>query len=451
MHQVQRCLDGESVVREGVLTLSGWRARLSSLVRLPWPQASDAPRLTAAVWAGLALISLVATMRTILADPTLQSDLSEVQYWLWLWTRAGTSPYDLAGLRIDYPPHGLYALSWLSTATPEWVLTVYPWVNLVVSVLSCWQIVRWFSELKATRLTLPQTIGYVSMLLASRPIRRSLLWGQTAPFAILLFMLAMRFARRRPLLAGLCLAAASYKLNLAAGFGLALLLLGEWPVVLIAAVIAGGGTIAFAISVGQSVSLVLTKYAAGLFSIYGGEIFVTGVTGVRSLLVALVGDYSIVRVLYPLLVTLMLIAVSVLARGLGDQRFGRRALVFGCILWSFAGLTHQRYNTLLLFPVLWLLRSDVRPLIRVQWIRWTAPTIAVLFLVGALPNVAEVALDSALSVHLGLFAIVRQGMDWFWQQGSRVIVLGAFGLVLLELWRLNADLAVRIERDQPSG
>lgn len=451
MHQVQRRIDGEGVVREGVLTRVGWRARLLSLVRLPWPLASDAPRLTAVLWAGTALVSLVATMRTVLADPSLQTDLLEVQHWLWLWARAGTSPYDVALLRIDYPPHGLYALSWLNIATPEWVLTVYPWVNLVVSVLSCWQLVRWFSELKATRLTTPQTIGYVSMLLASRAIRRSLVWGQTAPFAFLLFVLAMRLARRRPLLAGFCLAVASYKLNLAAGFALALLLLGHWPVVLIAAVIAGGGTIAFAISVGQPVSLVVAKYAASLFSIYGGEMFLTGVTGVRSLLVALVGDYSILRVLYPAIVTLMLIAVGVLARRLGDQRFGRRLVVLGCILWSFAGLTHQRYNILLLFPVLWLLRSDVRPLIRVQWIRWTAPTIAMLFLVGALPSFAEAALDRALSVHPLLLAIVRHGMDWSWQHGSRIIVLAAFGVVLLELWRLNADLAARVRPGQPSG
>jgi hypothetical protein len=443
VHQVQRRVDGEGVVREGVLAPSGWRARLSSLARLAWPQWSDTPRLTAALWAGLALISLAATMRTILADPTIQSDLSEVQYWLWLWTRRGVSPYGVVhlALPVDYPPFGLYALRWLNIVSRQQMLSVYPWVNLVICVLACWQLVRWFSELTETRLTTPERIGSVAMLLASRAIRRSLLWGQTAPFAILLFVLAMRHARRRPVLAGFCLALASYKLNLAAGFALALLLLGDWPVVAIAAVVAGAGNIAFAMSVGQPVSLVASQYVAGFFSIYGGEAFLAGVTGVRSLLVFLFGDYSIVRVLYPLVVALMLVAVGVLARGLGRDRFGRRLLVMGCVLWSLAGLTHQRYNTLLIFPVLWVLRTEVRPLIRVRWIRWTVPTIALFYLVGALPNFTEVAIDRALSTHPAQLASLHSVMEWFWQQGSRVIVLSAFGVVLLALWRMNAGLA----------
>lgn len=449
MHQVQRGVDGESVVREGVLTANRWRARLWSLVRLAWPQWSDTPRLTAVLWSGAALISLVATMHTVVSEPTYQSDLSEVRSWLSVWIRTGASPYDDAHLRVDYPPHGLMALRWLTVVPRAQMLAAFPWVNLLLTVLASWQIVRWFSELQDRPLTRAEAIGHLSMLLASRAVRRMLVWGQTASFAILLFVLAMRLAHRRPTLAGLCLGVASYKLNLAAGFGLALLLLGQWWTVLVAASVAVGLTLAFAVSVGQSVATVVTQYVVDFFGVYGGEHFVRGATGLRTALMALLGDYSIVRVLYPAILTAMLLSVCVLARGIGQMRYGRRLLVIGCLLFSLAGLTHQRYNLLLLMPVLWILRGDTR-VIRVRWIRWSAPTAALVFLVGTLPAFVEAWLTRALASHPAVAASIDAAMNGMWVQGSRVIVLSAFGLVLLELWRLNADLAKRGRRDEQS-
>ncbi|MBP8274927.1 MAG: DUF2029 domain-containing protein, partial [Acidobacteria bacterium] len=234
-----------------------------------------------------------------MSQPASQSDLIEVRSWLSVWIRTGASPYGVADLHVDYPPHGLFALRWLSVVPRPQMLAVFPWVNLLLTALASWQLVRWYSELQDQPLTKAEAVGYLSMLLASRAVRRMLLWGQTASFAILLFALCMRLAARRPTLAGICLGIASYKLNLAVGFGLALLLLGHWWTVLVGAGVAVGLTLAFAATIGQSVDVVAAQYVADFFNVYGGEQFLRGVTGLRAGLMALVGDYSIVRLVYP--------------------------------------------------------------------------------------------------------------------------------------------------------
>lgn len=109
------------------------------------------------------------------------------------------------------------------------------------------------------------------MLVSSRAIRRAVAAGQTAPLVLILFVAAMLLARRRPVWAGVCFALASFKLNLATGFGLSLLLLGH----VLPLVVAGGIvimlTMVFAWSVHLPVTTVIASYLRNLYSSTAGR------------------------------------------------------------------------------------------------------------------------------------------------------------------------------------
>ena len=390
------------------------------------------PRLTAAFWVAVAVGSLAWALYLGI-DRHYQADLEMVQTWLVGWGQ-GLNPY-LESASIDYPPHA-FALLWLlGFGSSPAAMAVYAIANAVLSVAACYLLVRWFAELTGSTLSRAEFISFVAMLLSSRAIRRAIAAGQTAPLVLILFVAAMLLARRRPVWAGVCFALASFKLNLAAGFGLSLLMLGHVLPLVVAAGVVALLTVGFAWSIHQPVGAVLGSYLHNLNGIYGGADFFRGVTGIRAGLADVFSNTELLQLAYPTLVGALLGAVVTLSlvRRPVDARV-RAATVLACLLWSFASFVHQRYNTVLLFPALWMMRSEREGLIQHSVIRWILPTVGLLILVANIPYAVEEGAAQVLRLlpegmqHIG-FALANL-VD---EHGTRIVVLVALGLVLRQM------------------
>lgn len=419
MHQVQWRVDGEGVVRESVLAIA----------RLPWPRSTPAPRLTAATWIALAIASVLSALWLAIGHGS-QGDLAEVQTWVAAWA-AGQNPYQsLVG--VDYPPHAFAVLSLFSLSGTPTALALYACLNAALSIGACYLLVRWFDDLSDAKLSATATLSLVAMLLSSRAIRRAIGFGQTTPLVLMLFVAAMMLARRRPVVAGICFALASFKLNLAVGFGLALLLLGDFVPLLVAGGLVVVATAAFAWSVHQPIVDVLASYVLSMSDVYGGAGFLPGVTGLRSALAALVPDFQFVQLLYPSIAGLLLgvlLTLSYFHRPT-DAR-SRTLTVMACLLWSFTSLPHQRYNTVLLFPAVWMMRWRNGGLVEHPLARWLLGTAALLMLIMNIPDPLELRLVEFASIlPQAIQAFAAFAVDVINAHATRLLVFVAFLLIL---------------------
>lgn len=399
-------------------------ARVSWLLRLVWPTRSSVPQATAALWCVLGSINLVAAVADAIARPYNQEDLTELLSWLGHWSVGAGSPYTSSTLAVDYPPYVLVVLRWIGWIPAEHIYWIYPLINGALAAAACWQLTQWLFEVKERPLAARDAAAIAGMMLATRAIRFSIRWGQTTPFALLLFAVSMRLARRRPVLAGLLFAVASYKLNLAAGVGTLLALSGAWSVLAVAGLAAFGLSCAFAASIGQSVFGVLNDFVHSLTSIYGGADFLPGATGVRTLLMNLIGDYDIVRIVHPLVAAFLLISIALCAYRARHTARGRALSAATALVWSLVSLTHQRYSALLMLPALWLLlpkgddADDHRPF------PWVLPTAALLYLVRAFPISLEEQMVRLLGRgNVSAEQAVTSGIHLVNEHGLRVIAV----------------------------
>ena len=439
MHQVQWRVDGKGMVRKSLLALA----------RLPWPRSTPAPRVTAAAWATLATASVLSALQLAIAHDW-QTDLHEVQTWIAVWT-TGASPYR-AIYGVDYPPHAFGVLWFFSLSSSAQGFAINAWFNAALSVAGCYLLVRWFAQLSESSLSRLETTSFVCMLLSSRAVRRSIGFGQTFPLVLILFITAMLLARRRPVLAGLCFALASFKLNLAAGFGLALLLLGHTMPLVVAGVIVVALTMAFAWSVHEPVVAVMSSYADSFIHVYGGVDFLIGVTGLRSALTALVSDFRMVQLTYPFAIgVLLVILVGLSLRRRPDDARLRAIAVVACLLWSFASLTHQRHNTLLLFHAVWIVQWADRGVLQNRFARWALSTGALLLLVINIPDSIESRLVEVSARLPASFQLIGGAIARLINEhGTRVVVLISLFLVLRSLAMAPA-LSERRGGDQRTG
>lgn len=399
------------------------------LVRLAWPGASPAPSLTAFGWTVAAVVSVGSALRlAVFFD--WQTDLWEVQGWLSAWA-AGLNPYQ-AIPTLDYPPHAFGVIWLLNLGSRPGMMAVYAVVNAALAVLACVLLVRWFAQLRSIVLSRSELVAFAGMLLASRAMRRAIMFGQTAPLVIILFVLAMQLSKRRPVLAGVLFGLASFKLNLAVGFGLGLILLGEWRPLLVAAGVVAGLTAAFAWSIQSPVVDVLSSYVHNLSTMYLGAEFVPGVTGLRTGLVALVSDAQLAQLIYLPLVGLTLgslITLSLVRRP--GAPADRGMTILACVLWSFISLPHQLYNTVLLFPALWMMRTRS---VQSRILRWFLSIAFLWDLIVSVPDVFERWVWRQSIVLPGsLRSLAATAIDVADAHATRIIVSVAFVLVLRQL------------------
>lgn len=300
-----------------------------------------------------ALLNIGNAAYYIVQSPLNQSDFTEVRYWLDHWTQSAANPYTRADALVDYPPQAFISLQWISWGSLPLMMWLFPLINLAAACLACWQAALWASELTGRRLTTPSLVALVCLLLSTRSVRSSLIIGQTAPLAFFAGFVALRLAARAPRLAGLCLAAASFKLYLAAGLGLVLLRLRRFQALVAGAAITAAMILMFALRTGVSFFEVLGDYLAVLTRGYAGEGAIYGVTGVRRVLVAALPVFPLIDILYVVTALALLAGVWWLtsAERVGAAR-GPWAVLL-CLLWSMLSLPYNRYSTLLLVVVLW--------------------------------------------------------------------------------------------------
>ena len=364
--------------------------------------------------------------------PQTSGDYLEVRSWFDYWRSTGASPYGAAGLAVDYLPHAflvLWPMQWLPTqAGPE----LFALINVLFCVTAAWLLVRWVADLAGASLTTVEIVSIVAMLLSLRPTRDALLRGQTMALAVLLLTLALRLAPRRPFLAGLCFALASFKINLAVGFGLVMLLLDFGIALLFGVATTAVLTIGAAVALRETPAHLLAEYVRTLWSIYGGGL-VPSATGIQPVLALLLPNPTTVF-LASFVIGVGSLGVVVWLTARVRHRPAAAAIVATtALVWSLIALPNQVYNVALAVPALWLVSWPESPLVKDSRLRWFFVSAALVYLVPSLPF--------QLQEHLvpWWFAIDRDSHRWLstlWPFLDRMLVYPLFAVCLFELWRI---------------
>jgi hypothetical protein len=350
-----------------------------------------APRRASLRWGALAAVCLAGAV-WLAVQPGRSADYWDVRRWI----DAGLiRPYDAPALDVDYPPHALVILAplaWLPAAAAPLLLAL---ANTLLSAGMAWLLVRVTADLAAVTLSRAETTALAAMILTWGPVRCAIWMGQSTPVAMVLLLGAVWLARRRPLLAGVCLALGSYKLNIAAGIGLALTLLGP-PVVLgIGVVCVAGLTFAIAPVLGYTPLSVTGAYLARLRADHAGADFSPGSTSARTVLHALVPTHAAADVVFAGFAIASLAALIVLAR-----RAPRTPRTFGIVfaaslLWALQSLYHERYNLVLLAPTVLILMWPEMRLVRRERSRRVLIGALLIFLVMDVPLVLRLVAERA--------------------------------------------------------
>lgn len=397
-----------------------------------WWRSSTAPGLTCAAWVALAFASLTHTAWVSwIFGMEGASDLHAVRAWLHEWNLGAGNPYLRPDLEADYPPHAFFLLWPLlrpgETAAAHLVLGA----NLVLSVAAAWLLVRWISDLAGVAVSRAEAVTLAAMVLSSNAVRISLILGQLAPLAFVLFLLSTRLARR-PGIAGACFGLASLKVNLAASFAIILAMRRRYAALAIAAVVVVAGAWLVAASLRSSLTVVIADYMNAVVSAYHREPEALGVTSVWTLISPRVPAWSSLQAALALGTLGVLI---VLARRAGDAPSTRAIVAVGCLLWSLATLPHQRYNVGLLLPALWLLQWPGCSFIRRDWLKWTICAAGLIVVTGTVPLFVEARFDLARAAWpQGLASVCDAGVRAF-EHGPAVLAVGLFAACLAELRR----------------
>ena len=402
----------------------------SALSRICWIRLSPYPRWTLAMWILLAVASVGSMISLASRFPELSMDYWMVRSWLDEWRFGHGNPYAVPHMEMDYPPWALLLLApfgWLpiGSATRDLVL-----INTVIAIAASWQLSGWACELAGAPRRVHWCVAMTAMLLSTRQMRTLLLWGQTLPFALLCFVVAMRQARRRPILAGVCLALASFKLNLAVGFVLALALDRRWRVLVVAAVITVAMHVVAAVSMGLGPLSVIPEFAGRLMAVYAVEGLPVGRTCVPALIGLMIADQTWQLVAYVLFVVGSAWGLLVLAR---RSSGGPTTLhLYAPVLWSLLVTPNQPYNVILVLPVVWWCGWPEVQLVRNVVAQRVLMTAAVLLFVATVPESLEpwvAPWRAAMGVTVG------DWLDLLWAERGRITALAGFGLIVASLFR----------------
>jgi hypothetical protein len=236
--------------------------------------------------------------------------------------------------------------------------------------------------------------------------------------------LAMRWTPTRPWLAAVSLALCSFKLHIAAGFGLAILLVDGPAIVLAAGAIVLAASWAFALTVGESLVTIVADYTNNLLTLYDGPNRVRGMLSIRFVLGDLIGHYATATAVYVVLAVGSLAMMAILAKRRRADPLAQVYVAVASLLWSLSFLPHQLYNILLAAPALYLLAWPESGLIKHRDLRALVTGAYVMFGVLDVTRVVR---------WLGR---QRPESDWLFWIGYNTSPLRPFALLLFILWRL---------------
>lgn len=374
-------------------------------------------------WVVIASVSVTGAIIVAL-QPGHLLDLQEVRGWLRYWLVAHDNPYEIFWPTLDYPPIAFLML-WPISLPPDATLAYwYLPCALALAVLAGYAQLRWISERMQIPLSVGERVAFVALMLSGDGVRGAIWRGQTMALSLLLGALAMQWKRRRPFLAAVCLALCSFKPHIAAGFGVAILLIEGATIPFLAVAIALGLSWAFAATVGESLLGIGMDYISNLLALYGGPDRVRGMLSIRFVLDDLVGWYAGSTAIYVILAVGSLVAVAVLARRRRRDPVTQVHVAVASMLGSLLFLPHQLYDSLFAAPALCLLMWPESGLIKSRSIRAAATGAYVMFGVLSVPRV---------------FLFISQWhseSDWLFWISHDLSPLRVAALFLLILWGL---------------
>ena len=371
----------------------------------------------------------------------MPSDYAEVRSWVQHWLVSGTSPYGAPGLQVDYLPHALLLFAPLAVLPDATGALWFAVLSVCLAAAGTVLLVVVMGRLAGARLTSVEVAATTAMFMSVRPMRLALLGGQTMPFALLLSAVALTLARQRPLMAGVCLALAAYKLNVAAAFGLALLLFGQFVPIAWALLVFVGMTWLTSAVIGETVWALLRGYAVQVTTLYGGADFLRGATGIRPVLASVIPDIVVVNVAAVLFGAGLLVTMVELLRRVRHRREAAPLAVACAMLWALAVFPHQLYNVVLAAPAVLLVHWPESTLVKQPRLRWLAACLALVYLLPSVPGDLQRALEPSW------FRVDEISGGWLtavWPHRARMFVFMLLALCLAELVRLVRTGPVRM-------
>lgn len=358
--------------------------------------------LPAAIWSVVAAISL-GTAVWVATQPGRLADLHQVRAWLSYFSEHAANPYTYFDRQLDYPPIALLVLSPLRKIPEPYLAAWFLPGSIAITVLAGWFFVAAIAERLYSEISTPHRVAIVALILSGSSVRGAIWLGQTVALAVLFGALALLWSRRRPFAAALALAVCSFKPHVAVGFGLAILIVDGFDVLLIAAAIVGSASLMVSVAINQPLFDILASYGHNLVSMYDGTERIRGLLSVRWVLEEVLGHYGAATLLYTAAAVAALVAIGVLARRAPDAPARTHAMV-AAILWPLLFLPSQLYNGLMAAPVVWLLMWPEAQLIRRESRRLIAVSAFVVFGVIDLPRVVR-ALSAAFDDGYWLYQV----------------------------------------------
>jgi hypothetical protein len=298
--------------------------------------------------------------------PGRSGDLAIVLSWLRHMAETGVSPYVVADLEVDYPPHALvllYPLVWLPEGR-EAIWFVGP--SVLCAIWMAWTWPRWMAEhlvISPLRhsvtspfrhfVTSPLSVWFL-LVLTWGPVRVGIWNAQTVAPAIIAALAAVTMARRVPWVAGVLFALAATKPPLAVALGVFFLLRGDTRVIAVGVVVALGMATVFDGMMGQVPFSWLPQYVQSLEWMYTGTNYFRGVTTFQPVFDDTIADPVVAHTLF------RVIALALGVWGVWRMWAARRLadaqvlVATACFLWVLVALPNQRYYLVLLFPVAWM-------------------------------------------------------------------------------------------------
>lgn len=289
--------------------------------------------------------------------PGRSGDLAIVLSWLRHMADTGVSPYIVADLEVDYPPHALvllYPLVWLP-AGREALWFVGPAV--LCAIWMAWTWPRWMAAMAAIssfRHSAISPLLWSLLVLTWGPVRVGIWNAQTVSPAIIAALAAVTMARRVPWVAGVLFALAATKPPLAVALGVFFLMRGDTRVIAVGAGVALGLATVFDGMMGQVPFSWLPQYVQSLEWMYTGTNYFRGVTTFQPVFDDTIADPAVAHTVF------RVIALALGVWGAWRMWAVRRTedaqvlVATACFLWVLAALPNQRYYLVLLFPVAWM-------------------------------------------------------------------------------------------------
>jgi hypothetical protein len=297
-------------------------------------------------WAMLAGLNLAAGV-VISTQPHRLTDLESVLRWERAWLLEGDNIYRLSGSYVDYPPNAIVLLSPLallpaSVASPFWVL-----VNIGFACLAAYLAARFFRPYDPFRVVL-------------LPVLMFLTWGgvrtlaQFSLAALVLSMLTLKLAERRPGAAGVFLGLAMMKPQVAVPVFLWSIFTRRWRLAGIAASVVAGLFAVFCVWSRSSPASIVVRYVEILAFYHTGHEILAGVSELRPL-IRQIGAANVDFVVgWVGLALLAGISIAGFQEGTAIKRILYAAPPLAAC-WSLLTFYHLTYGFVVLLPVMMLL------------------------------------------------------------------------------------------------